>query len=157
VVTGVAGHPPVAAHTGVGASREDPGHFGELVLARNVAAVTAACLVLRKSVFEEVGGLDAERLRVAFNDVDLCMKIRAAGYDIVWTPTAELVHHESASRGSDAHGPAVHRFQGEIRVMRERWGETLDRDPFYSMNFDRRGTQHLLASPPEYRGPWLEP
>lgn len=154
VVTGVAGIPPVAAHSGVGASRDDPGHFGELALARNVTGVTAACLALRKSVFEEVGGLDAERLKVAFNDVDLCLKIRQRGYDIVWTPAAELVHHESASRGADTHGPAVSRFQGEIRVMRERWGEVLDRDPFYSMNFDRRGTGHELAAPPSRRPPW---
>jgi GT2 family glycosyltransferase len=155
VVTGVAGIPAVAAHSGVGASKDDPGYFGELFLARNVQAVTAACLALRRSVFEEVGGLNEERLKVAFNDVDLCLKIRAAGYGIVWTPAAELVHHESASRGTDQGGAALKRFQSEILAMRDLWGATLDRDPFYSVNFDRRGTDHVIASPPRRVPPWL--
>lgn len=154
VVVGVAG---VAAHWGPGAGEHDPGYFGHLAMTRNVSAVTAACLALRKSVFEEVGGLDEAALKVAFNDVDLCLKIRKAGYDIVWTPYAQLIHHESASRGSDMAPEAQARFNGEIAAMRERWPETWGVDPFYGPNFDRMHTDFRLAHPPVMRRPWLEP
>jgi GT2 family glycosyltransferase len=148
---GVAG---VAGHWGPGAGEDDPGYFGHLAMTRNVSAVTAACLALRKSVFDEVGGLDAEALTVAFNDVDLCLKIRAGGYDIVWTPFAQLIHHESASRGSDLAPAAQARFNAEIATMRDRWPLTRGIDPFYGPNFDRMHTDFRLAYPPVIRRPW---
>ncbi|MBW8815785.1 MAG: glycosyltransferase family 2 protein [Caulobacterales bacterium] len=152
VVVGVGG---VAAHWGPGAGEHDPGYFGHLAMTRNVSAVTGACLALRRSVFEQAGGLDEDRLKVAFNDVDLCLKIRALGYDIVWTPFAQLVHHESASRGSDMAPEAQGRFNAEIATMRQRWPATLAHDPFYGPNFDRMHTDFRLAYPPELRRPWL--
>jgi len=93
---------------------------------RNVSALTAACLLVRRAVFEEVGGFD-ERLAVAFNDVDLCLKIRARGYRLVCTPFATLLHHESQSRarGVDA---------AEVRLMLDRWGPELLTDPYQSPN-----------------------
>jgi glycosyltransferase involved in cell wall biosynthesis len=153
VVVGVGG---VAAHWGPGAGEHDPGYFGHLAMTRNVSAATGACLAMRRSVFEEAGGLDAEALTVAFNDVDLCLKIRALGYDIVWTPFAQLIHHESASRGSDLAPEAQARFNAEIAAMRTRWPETLGVDPFYGPNFDRMHTDFRLAYPPVIRRPWLD-
>jgi len=144
----------VAGHLYAGAGADHAGYQGHLKLARNVSAVTAACLAIRKMVYDEVGGLDAEHLAVAFNDVDLCLKVRAAGYDIVWTPFAELYHHESASRGSDVAPEKAARFAAEVRVMRERWGPVLDADPFYGPVFDRRYTNYRLGDPPGRRPPW---
>jgi GT2 family glycosyltransferase len=129
-------------------------YFNHLRLARNVSAVTAACLAVRKAVFDEVGGFDADALAVAFNDVDLCLKIGAAGYQLIWTPLATLYHLESASRGSDATAEKVDRFRREIAVMRERWGPVLDDDPFYGPNFDKEHVDYRLATPPARVRPW---
>jgi GT2 family glycosyltransferase len=156
VILGVGGRPGVAGHLYHGAASGDTGYFGHLRLARHVSAVTAACLALRRSVFEEVGGLDAENLAVAFNDVDLCLKIRDRGYGVIWTPLAELYHLESASRGADTRpGGVVERFQREVDHMRERWGDVLDNDPFYGPNFDRMHGDYRLASPPLRTRPWV--
>lgn len=143
-----------AAHLHLGAARADHGYMGNLRLARNVSAVTGACLALRRSIFEEVGGLDAERLKVAFNDVDLCLKIRAKGYQVIWTPLAELYHLESASRGPDTRPQMMTRFQEEISVMLDRWGATLDSDPFYNPNFSLMGGHFHLALSTRRRRPW---
>ena len=128
VVLGLYG---VAGHAHRFARGDDPGYLDRLRTVQNVSAVTAACLVVRKQVFEAVGGLD-ETLAVAFNDVDFCLKVRAAGYLNVWTPHAELVHHESASRGHDFTPAKATRFAGEYEIMQRRWGETLMNDPYYS-------------------------
>jgi glycosyltransferase involved in cell wall biosynthesis len=151
VVLGLGG---VAAHLLCGAPGGDPGYYKHLVTPRNVSAVTAACLAIRKTVYDEVGGLDAENLAVAFNDIDLCLKLRAVGYDIVWTPHAELIHHESASRGSDIAPEAAERFRREVGTMRERWGAILDADPFYGPVFDKRFSDYRPANPPDRRAPW---
>ena len=99
-------------------------------VARNVSAVTAACMMVRREVFEELGGFD-ERLRVAFNDVDLCLRMRQAGYLVVYTPLATLIHHESATR------KALHPPEDE-RLARERWRELLAAgDPYYNPNLSR--------------------
>ncbi|MBU1375738.1 MAG: glycosyltransferase [Alphaproteobacteria bacterium] len=145
----------VAGHLYAGAGSNHPGYQGHLALARNVSAVTAACLAIRKAVYDEVGGMDADQLAVAFNDVDLCLKVRAAGYDIVWTPHAALFHHESASRGSDLAPEKVARFEREIGVMRDRWGAVLDADPFYGPVFDKRFTNYRLGTPPDRVAPWM--
>ena len=151
VVTGVGG---VAAHYLPGVARDDPGYFGTLALVREVAAVTGACLALRRSVFEAVGGLDEANLAVAFNDVDLCMKIRQAGWRILWTPFAEMYHLESASRGKDILPEKARRFNAEIAYMQRRWGDELVRDPYYNPNLE--GPSGALASHPRRRPTWAD-
>lgn len=154
VALGLGAPQPVAGHLYPSASGSSPGYQGHLALTRNVSAVTGACLAMRKAVYEQVGGMDEAELAVAFNDVDLCLKVRAAGYDIVWTPFAELIHHESASRGSDLAPEARARFQREIDAMRRRWGAALDTDPFYGAVFDRLHANYRLADPPLRTPPW---
>jgi GT2 family glycosyltransferase len=156
VVLGVGGDEQrVAGHAHHHALGTSTGYQGSLTLVRNVSAVTAACMAMRKAVYEEVGGMDEADLAVAFNDVDLCLKIRDAGYDIVWTPFATLYHHESASRGSDLAPEVVSRFQREIDVMLKRWAPELAEDPFYSPAFDTHVPNFSLAERPRRAKPWL--
>ena len=131
VILGLGG---VAGHSHKYFARGAAGYFYRLKLAHNVSAVTAACLLVRKSVFEEVGGLDEENLPVAFNDVDFCLKVREAGYRNIWTPYAELYHHESISRGSDDTPAKRARAKAEVTYMRRTWGQALDNDPAYNPN-----------------------
>jgi len=147
-LNGVAGH----LHSGVPA--DSPGYFGWLKIARNVSAVTAACLALRRSVFDEVGGLDEVDLKVAFNDVDLCLKITGKGYAVVWTPEATLHHWESKSRGSDLTDQHLGRFKREIAHMHKRWGERLDRDRFFNPNLSLSTAHPVAAFPPRVVRPW---
>ncbi len=130
VLVGLCG---VAGHVGSRHPRGSEGYFGRLLLVQELSAVTAACLLVRRSVYEEVGGLD-ERLRVAFNDVDLCLRIREKGYRNVWTPFAELYHHESASRGLEDNPVKQARFMSEVAFMQERWSQALRHDPAYNPN-----------------------
>lgn len=130
VLVGLCG---VAGHIGSRDQRGSEGYFGRMLLVQELSAVTAACLLVRKSVYDEVGGLD-ERLRVAFNDVDLCLRIREKGYRNLWTPFAELYHHESASRGLEDNPVKQARFMSEVAFMQERWARALQRDPAYNPN-----------------------
>ncbi|RTR05131.1 glycosyltransferase family 2 protein [Halomonas nitroreducens] len=114
--------------------RDEEGFQGRLKLTQNLSAVTAACLLLRRSVFEEVGGLNEADLAVAYNDVDLCLKVREAGYRNLWTPHAELYHHESVSRGADDTPKKRARWLAECDYMRRTWEEQLDNDPAYNPN-----------------------
>jgi GT2 family glycosyltransferase len=139
---GVAGH--YLPHAAPGA----PGHAGSLTLVREVSAATAACLALRREAFEAVGGLDAEALAVAFNDIDLCLRLRQAGWRILWTPLAELYHHESATRGDDVTGAKARRFAAEITQMQRRWGDALRRDPFANPNLDYSHPVPVLSDTP---------
>ncbi len=141
---GIAGH----AHREI--QRTDPGYFGRAVLLQNFSAVTAACMLIQKANFLAVGGLDADNLTVAFNDVDLCLKIREQGLRIVWTPYAELYHYESASRGSDNSPDKARRFQAEISYMETRWRNLLLNDPAYNPNLTLIATEppFVLAWPP---------
>jgi GT2 family glycosyltransferase len=91
-------------------------------------------MLVRKSIFEEVGGLNETHLAVAFNDVDFCLKVREAGYRNVWTPYAELYHHESISRGADDNAKKRTRAAGEVAYMRKTWAKRLDNDPAYNPN-----------------------
>lgn len=140
VIIGAGG---VAGHAHLRFAKGDAGYFGRAVLQQELSAVTGACLVVRREVFDEIGGLD-EQLAVAFNDVDLCLRIRAAGYRIVWTPFAELIHHESASRGNEDNPEKLARFQREIRFMQDRWGATLETDPYYNPNLSMRSGNYTL-------------
>ncbi|WP_431857383.1 glycosyltransferase [Azospirillum sp.] len=153
VVTGING---VANHIHKNLPREHPGHFGRLRLVQNMSCVTAACLIMRRAVFDEVDGLDEENLAVAFNDVDLCLRIREKGYFLVWTPHAELYHLESASRGSDMAPDKIARFMREIRYMHGRWGKALIEDPFYNPNLTLEAADFGLAFPPRVVRPWLQ-
>ena len=124
----------MAGHAFLGFAHEDPGYFGRAMLAQDLSAVTAACMMVKRSVFEEVGGLD-EAFAVAFNDVDLCMKIRKAGYLIVYNPYAELFHYESKSRGYEDTEEKLKRFHSEIELFQTRWRLFLEQgDPYYNPN-----------------------
>ncbi len=125
----------IAGHAFVNQSRGETGYQHRIICQQDLSAVTAACLMVRKSVFDEVGGL-TEELAVAFNDIDFCMKVRKAGYLIVYDPYAELYHYESKSRGLDQGNPEkVKRFQREMDIFQKRWPEILrDGDPYYNPN-----------------------
>jgi GT2 family glycosyltransferase len=110
---------------------------------------------MQKSLYHRLGGLNETELAVAFNDVDLCLRIREAGYRIVWTPHAQLYHHESASRGPDADPDKIERFRAEVGYMMRRWGHLLDRDPYYNPNLRLDGADFGLAFPPRTTKPWL--
>lgn len=125
-IGGVAGH----AHRTFSSMHE--GYFGRLRVVQNMSAVTAACLMMRRDVYEQIGGYD-ESMAVAFNDVDLCLSVRRKGYLIVWTPYAELIHFESKTRGADNNLVKEQRFRGEIRRFQEKWG-TSTADPYYNPN-----------------------
>ena len=116
---------------------EDGGYFEFPRLIRNWSAVTFACAMMRRSVFDEVGGLDAQNLAVAFNDVDMCLRIRERGYWVVYTPYAVLFHHESATR-------SMHSNLGEEDYMRRRWGDVIRHDPFYNPNLTRKAEDYSL-------------
>ena len=128
-IDGVAGH----LHVGVAAS--EGGYGGRAFFAQEMSAVTAACMLVRAEAFREVGGFDEAELAVAFNDVDLCLRLRERGWRILWTPGFVAEHHESLSRGSDDRPSAEGRFFHETQVMIERHGTRLRRDPFYSPHF----------------------
>jgi GT2 family glycosyltransferase len=147
VVLGMHG---VAAHPYCGKPRGYPGQMGRARLTQAMSAVTAACLLVRRTVFDEAGGLD-ESLRIAFNDIDFCLRVRRLGYRNVWTPFAELYHHESATRGHEDSPEKQARFAGEVELMRRKWGDELAADPAYSPNLTLTGTPFELAFPP--RGP----
>ncbi len=141
VIVGLGG---VAGHSHKRFQRTAQGYFGRLLLTHNVTAVTGACLVVAKSIYEEVGGLDEENLKVAFNDIDFCLKVAAAGYRTTWTPFAELYHHESLSRGSEDDPVKRERFRSEVLFMKEKWGSTLTRDPHYSPNLSLKHEDYSI-------------
>ncbi|MCA7119243.1 MAG: glycosyltransferase family 2 protein [Acidibrevibacterium sp.] len=155
VILGMGWPEGVAGHYYCNETRDAPGAFDLLRLVRSTSAVTAACLAVRTSVFLEVGGFDEENLTVAFNDVDLCLRIQAAGYRNLWTPFAELYHLESASRGKDLGGDRARRYYAEIAYMRARWGETLDQDPYWNPNLSLSSGARNLAPFPRRPKPWL--
>jgi GT2 family glycosyltransferase len=145
ITLGVGG---VAGHQYVRKPRNDVGYFGHLKLVRAVAAVTGACMMLRREAYLEVGGLDEVALPVAFNDIDLCLKLLARGYRNLFTPYAELYHAESMSRGSDAVGENAVRYARDVATMRQKWGEVLDNDPYWNPNLSLKPGGVALAFPP---------
>ena len=152
VVLGVGG---IANHFNYALRRSAAGYFGRNLLVSSVSAVTGACLIVRKSVFEEVGGLNETDLTVAFNDVDFCLKVRERGYRNIWTPHAELYHHESASRGREDTPERQARFKSEVEYMLATWGHELKRDPFYNDNLSiESGGSFQLAFPPRRPKSW---
>jgi GT2 family glycosyltransferase/SAM-dependent methyltransferase len=144
VVLGMGG---VAGHAERLADRLAYGHFGWLQTARSLSAVTAACMVVRREVFGMIGGFDEVHLSVAFNDVDFCLRLREAGWRVVWAPNAILVHRESVSRG---HDPDVRPrdFGDEVAYMEQRWGHVLRADPAYNPNLTLERWDFSIAFPP---------
>ncbi|MEK7989557.1 MAG: glycosyltransferase, partial [Thiotrichaceae bacterium] len=145
VLLGVAG---MAEHAHKNVSRGQTGYFGRAQIIQNFSAVTAACLVVSKEKFLAVEGLDAEHLAVAFNDIDLCLKLTSQGWRSLWTPYADLYHHESASRGYEDTPEKVARLQREDAYMREKWGKWVENDPAYSPNLNHKTGDFSLAFPP---------
>jgi GT2 family glycosyltransferase len=145
---GVAGH----AHKGLAAG--EGGHCGRALRLAEVSAVTGACLLMRRDLFLKLGGLDAAALPVAFNDVDLCLRIQAAGGRVLWAPRARLVHVESASRGAEDSPAKRARFEAEIAVMKARFGRRLAEDPYYSPNLTLDREDYSLAWPPRVVRSW---
>lgn len=133
VILGLGG---VAGHSHKHFSNTAAGYFRRLQIVQNLSAVTGACMFVKKAIFFEVGGLD-ENLKVAFNDIDFCLKVREAGYRNLWTPYAELYHLESKSRGYDDTPKKKARFDFEINYMKEKWRERLIDDPFYNINLTK--------------------
>ena len=134
IVLGVVGLAAHAFHQHPGVS---PGYGGSAIMARNYSAVTAACMMTRRTVFDEAGRFD-EKLPTDFNDVDYCLRLRAAGYRVVYTPWAQLYHHESASFG------ARQQDMGELAEMRRRWAAVIDSDPYYNPNLTREFPDYRL-------------
>jgi GT2 family glycosyltransferase len=124
----------VAGHPHKFRSGDDPGYMARLAVTQSFSAVTGACLVVEKEKYQRVGGLDANNLQVAFNDVDLCLKLSAIGYRNVYTPYASLIHLESVSRGIDRTPEQVRRYRKEADFMIEKWGDRLRADPYYNPN-----------------------
>lgn len=134
VILGLGG---VASHAYIGMERDDMGIYGRLRVPYNYAAVTGACLAVSREKFEEVGGLE-EDLKVAYNDIDFCLKLLEKGYYNVFLPMVELYHHESKSRGSDLDADKIDRFNAEQDYMWEKWGDVLAEDRFYNLNYANR-------------------
>ena len=143
------------AHLLSHAAADDLGYTGQLGLTRALSVVTGACMVMRREVYEELGGFD-EAFAVTFNDADLCLRAQDLGYRVVWTPDAVLVHCESATRGVDwllHNRPHAH---GEWMAMRHRWGQAVDFDPFHNPNTILHGEAGgpLIPAPPRRVAPW---
>ena len=132
VVVGLGG---VAGHVFRTFPKSDPGFMGRLVVCQDYCAVTAACMLVKRSAFEKAGGF-SEDLAVAFNDIDFCLKVGEAGYRVIFTPFAELYHYESKSRGQDDTPEKQDRFNQEIMTFKSRWNELLEKgDPCYNRHF----------------------
>ncbi|MFM2302983.1 MAG: hypothetical protein RLZZ135_386 [Cyanobacteriota bacterium] len=140
IVLGLGG---VAGHGNHYASSSNPGYFGQLISISNFSAVTAACLMCRREVFDEVGGFD-EVLSIAFNDVDLCLKMKQAGYHNVYLPHARLYHYESKSRGYENTTEKQLRFKQETAHIRNKWGDSINNDPCYNPHLSRTSSDYSL-------------
>ena len=145
IVLGIYG---VAGHVHRFLPRHSAGYFGRAQSVRSVSAVTGACAIVRRSVYEEVGGLNETELQIACNDVDLCLRVVDAGYINIWTPYAELYHHESVSRGFDISPEKIARSEREIEYMKKRWGSRLNEDPAYNPNLGLYDENSRIAWPP---------
>ena len=145
VILGLGG---VAGPSFLNCERGNIGYFGRAALHQSLSAVTAACMVVRKSVFEEMGGFD-ERLAVTFHDVDFCLRLRQAGYRNVWTPYAEMRHDESASHDQETTSEEQQEcLASEMAFMQDRWADELAADPAYSPNLSLGAHAFSLAWPP---------
>lgn len=141
VVVGFGG---IAGHTFIGLHKAESSYFNQAMCARDYSAVTAACMMSRKSLFEKVGGF-SEELAVAFNDIDYCMKIRSLNKLVVYAPYALFYHYESKSRGLEDTPEKVARFNREIRIFADKWPDIIkDGDPYYNPNLTLRKSNFAL-------------
>ncbi len=145
VILGLGG---VAGHAFPRIPRGHAGYFNRAYLQQNCSAVTGACMVVRREIFEEAGGFDEVNLGISFNDVDFCLRLRAAGLQNVWTPYANLIHHESASRGHQRTREEQTQFIREATYMQQKWGFELLHDPVYNPNLSLNLPGFELAVPP---------
>lgn len=145
-----------ADHLHVNIPRGSVGYCGRASLVQNISAVTAACFLVRKSLWHEVGGMNEISLPIAFNDVDFCLRVRELGYRNLWTPYAELFHHESVSRGLDDTPEKRDRFMGEIAYLQKRWGDLLSNDPAWNPNLAMDVSWPRPAFPPRIEKPWKQ-
>lgn len=141
VIVGLGG---VAGHSHKYFAADAPGYFYTLQTVNNFSAVTGACMMMRRAVFEEVGGFD-EELAIAFNDVDLCLRIRDAGYRNIYLPHVVLYHHESKSRGDENTTEKQARFLREQQIMHERWKTFTEPDPYYNINLGRDAENYEIG------------
>ncbi len=142
VVIGLGG---AAGHAHRGDDLDGPGYFAQAHITRTATAVTAACMVVERAKFDRVGGFDAERLAIAYNDVDLCLKLRAIGLRNIYEPGATLIHHESKSRGSDFSEENLQRYRAELATFQERWQSQTFRDPTHHPALDRASENFRLS------------
>ena len=149
IVLGPAG---AASHLMRHAARDDPGYQGQLLLTRTVSAVTGACMAMRRDVYLEAGGMEERELRVAYNDVDFCLRVREKGYRIVYAANAELFHLEAASRGLDTSTQKLRRSREERAYLVRRWGELVDQDPYLNPNLCVVNERLALSAPPHWAG-----
>lgn len=145
VIVGLSG---CADHLHRGLGRDEPGYQARAVTTQSLSAVTGACLVVRRSLYLQLGGLNEHDLAVAFNDVDFCLRVRQAGYTVLWTPHAVLYHHESATRGRDDTVEKIARANREIDYMRQHWPDLIANDPAYNPNLSLDRFDCQLAWPP---------
>lgn len=150
-VVGVGG---CATHLHGVLEQDDLGYMGRAMAAQDLSAVTAACLVTPKTLYEQLGGLNEEHLTVAFNDVDYCLRVREAGYNVVYTPYAELYHYESVSRGKDDDPVKKARAHAEANYMRKRWPVIHTGDPYYNPNLNGAQPDFSLSKVPRIDWPW---
>ena len=137
-----------AGHWYVGEPGDAPGPMGRLGVRQTMGAVTGACMLVTRSCFDALGGFDADAFPIAYNDVDLCLRARTAGFRTVWTPFAHLVHHESLSRGTDESGANRERFRIETGRLQARHGTRTFVDDSFSPFYDRRqSTPHIIVPP----------
>lgn len=152
VVIGIGG---LAGHPHVGDPGDTPGYFGRVACTQRYSAVTAACMLMRREVFLQIGGFDEVNFAVAFNDVDLGLRLGKAGYANVWTPRALLYHHESASLGLPTNEHRRRQFLEECENFRRIWADAIRNDPFYNLNLTVTGGDFRPSFPPRVRKPWL--
>jgi len=144
-----------ADHFHVGIPGDAPGYCHRAVVAHEVSAVTGACMMTWKHLYERLGGLDERALPVSFNDVDYCLRLQQLGYRVVFTPHAELYHHESATRGRERTSEQEARAAREVRAMRRRWGRRLAIDPYYNLNLNYARPDFAVCDAPRVSKPWL--
>jgi len=149
VILGLGG---VAGHAFPHIPHGHPGYFNRAMLQQNCSAVTGACFAVRRAVFEELGGFDEENLGVTFNDIDFCLRLTSRGYRVVWTPYANLIHHESASRGHQRTREEQAEFERAVDYMQQTWGAQLMSDPFYNPNLSLNPPGFEIAFPPRTGG-----
>jgi GT2 family glycosyltransferase len=147
VILGLGG---VAGHAHMRIPRGHPGYFNRAFLQGNYSAVTGACMLISRAIFDEVGGFNEHDLGVNFNDVDLCLRVRRRGLEVVWTPYANLIHDESATRGHHRGADEQAQFAREVTYMQSTWGAELLNDPFYSPNLSLDLPGFDFAFPPRW-------